>query len=551
MLVRIIPLGKMMCLVLLLSMMPPAGVVLATEDTISHEMDQELITLDFQDAPLTSVLRSLAYSYNLNLVTPPNIEGTVSFPLTNVTVEEALQVILSINGYTYIKKGNLIYITPSPGVDGVRVTTETVVLNYLNAHDASRLLTDGLSSLGKIRVNEANNTLVVTDYPAYIENLRKTLEELDTPPIQVLIEARLIDITEQDSRNAGFSWTVQSRFFDLGGSGDMAGPSSTLSGGQLKLTSFATKGITATATIDALIRDNKAHLLASPSIMTLSGKEARIIIGERFPYKEKTQTTTGTTETTKFVDIGTTLRVTPWVSPDGWITMYVHPEVSSLTAELEAGPRVATREADATIVVKDGETIVIGGLIKRQEDSIKGKIPILGSIPILGRLFRHRSSDTTSTELVVFITPTIIKYRDSPGNQRSEIPREVFVQIKETGEQVLVHQLWQEAADLEKGRGIISRNKDRRDRMVLALRRYQKIVSVYPQSEKTPEALFRGGNLAYKYFDDLVAAQAMLVELIHEYPESSLIRKAKKLLKQIDKKILSKNRKFMKRRRGA
>ncbi|MCH7504070.1 hypothetical protein IID04_00330 [PVC group bacterium] len=548
---RIIPLGKMMCLVLLLSMMPPAGVVLATEDTISHEMDQELITLDFQDASLTSVLRSLAYSYNLNLVAPKNIEGTVSFPLTNVTVEEALQVILSINGYTYIKKGNLIYITPSPGVDGVRVTTETVVLNYLNAHDASRLLTDGLSSLGKIRVNEANNTLVVTDYPAYIENLRKTLEELDTPPIQVLIEARLIDITEQDSRNAGFSWTVQSRFFDLGGSGDMAGPSSTLSGGQLKLTSFATKGITATATIDALIRDNKAHLLASPSIMTLSGKEARIIIGERFPYKEKTQTTTGTTETTKFVDIGTTLRVTPWVSPDGWITMYVHPEVSSLTAELEAGPRVATREADATIVVKDGETIVIGGLIKRQEDSIKGKIPILGSIPILGRLFRHRSSDTTSTELVVFITPTIIKYRDSPGNQRPEIPREVFVQIKETGEQVLVHQLWQEAADLEKGRGIISRNKDRRDRMVLALRRYQKIVSIYPQSEKTPEALFRGGNLAYKYFDDLVAAQAMLVELIHEYPESSLIRKAKKLLKQIDKKILSKNRKFMKRRRGA
>ena len=540
-----------MCLVLLLSMMPPAGVVLATEDTISHEMDQELITLDFQDAPLASVLRSLAYSYNLNLVTPKNIEGTVSFPLTNVTVEEALQVILGINGYTYIKKGNLIYITPSPGVDGVRVTTETVVLNYLNAHDASRLLTDGLSSLGKIRVNEANNTLVVTDYPAYIENLRKTLEELDTPPIQVLIEARLIDITEQDSRNAGFSWTVQSRFFDLGGSGDMAGPSSTLSGGQLKLTSFATKGITASATIDALIRDNKAHLLAPPSIMTLSGKEARIIIGERFPYKEKTQTTTGTTETTKFVDIGTTLRVTPWVSPDGWITMYVHPEVSSLTAELEAGPRVATREADATIVVKDGETIVIGGLIKRQEDSIKGKIPILGSIPILGRLFRHRSSDTTSTELVVFITPTIIKYRDSPGNQRPESPREVFVQIKETGEQVLVHQLWQEAADLEKGRGIISRNKDRRDRMVLALRRYQKIVSVYPQSEKTPEALFRGGNLAYKYFDDLVAAQAMLVELIHEYPESSLIRKAKKLLKQIDKKILSKNRKSMKRRRGA
>ena len=548
---RIIPLGKMMCLVLLLSMLPPAGVVLATEDTISYEMDQELITLDFQDAPLASVLRSLAYSYNLNLVTPKNIEGTVSFPLTNVTVEEALQVILGINGYTYIKKGNLIYITPSPGVDGVRVTTETVVLNYLNAHDASRLLTDGLSSLGKIRVNEANNTLVVTDYPAYIENLRKTLEELDTPPIQVLIEARLIDITEQDSRNAGFSWTVQSRFFDLGGSGDMAGPSSTLSGGQLKLTSFATKGITATATIDALIRDNKAHLLASPSIMTLSGKEARIIIGERFPYKEKTQTTTGTTETTKFVDIGTTLRVTPWVSPDGWITMYVHPEVSSLTAELEAGPRVATREADATIVVKDGETIVIGGLIKRQEDSIKGKIPILGSIPILGRLFRHRSSDTTSTELVVFITPTIIKYRDSPGNQRSEIPREVFVQIKETGEQVMVHQLWQEAADLEKGRGIISRNKDRRDRMVLALRRYQKIVSIYPQSEKTPEALFRGGNLAYKYFDDLVAAQAMLAELIYEYPESSLIRKAKKLLKQIDKKILSKNRKSMKRRRGA
>jgi Flp pilus assembly secretin CpaC len=367
-----------------------------------------------------------------------------------------------------------------------------------------------------------------------------------------------VDITEKDYQNFGVTYTVDYKpagdikgLFDrkteyqeeLAGSQTMAGPSSTLSGGQLKITTLTFKGLSGTVTLDALIQDQKAHLLASPSIATLSGKEARIIIGERYPYKEKTQTTTGTTETTKFVDIGTTLRVTPQVSPDGFITMYVHPEVSSLTSSLDAGPRVSTREADATIRVRDGETIIIGGLIKRQDDRIKGRIPIIGHIPILGWLFTKASSDLTSTELVVFITPRIIRTPEEMKAIEATREREVAVNIEGTGERVVVNQAWEEARDLEMDEGIVSRRKDKEMRMSEALDRYKQIAQEFPGSEKADDALFRAGLIAYGYFADLDLAKKVFSQLVERYPESPYIGKSKRMVEHINKKLKAKEEK--------
>jgi type II secretory pathway component GspD/PulD (secretin) len=529
-----------------------------TQLTQQTQKTEELVTLDYKDAELSSVLRALSYSYNLNLVATKDIKGKVTVTLRDVTVDEALNAVLRVNGYTFTRDGNLIYITPGPGLEGIDVVTVTLPLKYLTASEASGLLQKAISSKGDIRINEATNSLVITDFPASVAKVKAVLKDIDIPPIQVLIEAKLVDITEKDYQNFGVTYTVDYKpagdikgLFDrktgyqeeLAGSQTMAGPSSTLSGGQLKITALTFKGLSGTVTLDALIQDQKAHLLASPSIATLSGKEARIIIGERYPYKEKTQTTTGTTETTKFVDIGTTLRVTPQVSPDGFITMYVHPEVSSLTSSLDAGPRVSTREADATIRVRDGETIIIGGLIKRQDDRTKGRVPIIGHIPILGWLFNKASSDLTSTELVVFITPRIIRTPEEMKAIEPTRQKEATVNIEGTGERVVVNQAWEEARDLEKDEGLISRRKDKETRMSEALDRYKQIAEQFPGNEKADDALFRAGLIAYDYFADLDLAKQIFSQLVERYPESPYIGKSKRMVEHINKKLKAKEEK--------
>ena len=544
----------------ILSEVPQVSQTTASGQTSNEPTNQrvnestELVTLDYKDAELSSVLRALSYSYGLNLVATKDIKGKVTVALRDITVDEALNAVLKVNGYTFTRKGNLIYITSGPGLEGIDVVTVAIPLKYLTASETSELLQKAISSKGDIRINEATNSLVITDFPASVEKVKTVLKDIDVAPVQVLIEAKLVDITEKDYQNFGVTYTLDYKpagdikgLFDrktgyqeeLAGSQTMAGPSSTLSGGQLKITTLTFKGLSGTVTLDALIQDQKAHLLASPSIATLSGKEARIIIGERYPYKEKTQTTTGTTETTKFVDIGTTLRVTPQVSPDGYITMYVHPEVSSLTSSLDAGPRIATREADATIRVRDGETIIIGGLIKRQDDRVKGRIPIIGHIPILGWFFTKASSDLTSTELVVFITPRIIRTPEEMKTIEATRQKEVVVNIEGTGERVVVNQAWEEARDLEMDEGLISRRKDKEMRMSEALDRYKQIAQQFPVNEKADDALFRAGLIAYDYFADLDLAKNLFSQLVELYPESHYVSKSKRMVEHINKKLSS------------
>ena len=544
----------------ILSEVPQVSQTTASGQTSNEPTNQrvnestELVTLDYKDAELSSVLRALSYSYGLNLVATKDIKGKVTVALRDITIDEALNAVLKVNGYTFTRKGNLIYITPGPGLEGIDVVTVAIPLKYLTASETSELLQKAISSKGDIRINEATNSLVITDFPASVEKVKTVLKDIDVAPVQVLIEAKLVDITEKDYQNFGVTYTLDYKpagdikgLFDrktgyqeeLAGSQTMAGPSSTLSGGQLKITTLTFKGLSGTVTLDALIQDQKAHLLASPSIATLSGKEARIIIGERYPYKEKTQTTTGTTETTKFVDIGTTLRVTPQVSPDGYITMYVHPEVSSLTSSLDAGPRIATREADATIRVRDGETIIIGGLIKRQDDRVKGRIPIIGHIPILGWFFTKASSDLTSTELVVFITPRIIRTPEEMKAIEATRQKEVVVNIEGTGERVVVNQAWEEARDLEIDEGLISRRKDKEMRMSEALDRYKQIAQQFPGNEKADDALFRAGLIAYDYFADLDLAKNLFSQLVELYPESHYVSKSKRMVEHINKKLSS------------
>lgn len=231
--------------------------------------------------------------------------------------------------------------------------------------------------------------------------------------------------------------------------------------------------------------------------------------------------------------MGTTLRVTPQISPDGYITMMVHPEVSSLIATLDAGPHIKTREADAIVRVKDGETIVIGGLIKNEDTRVRNKIPILGYIPIVGLLFGNRSTDITQTELAVFITPRIIK---EPVGDKNLIPtEETYISISGIGQRSLANTMFEKAQNLEFNRGIESRRKDEATRIAEALDSYRTIAAQFPANDKADESLYRAGKIYFWFYRDRAKALQMFKNLVENYPRSLYYSNSAYIVRSIEK----------------
>jgi len=544
--------------VLLLYMIPmsfaqgplPVGLspeVKSKEGAVS-DLLQEKISLDYKDVDIADILRSLSYTYGLNVVTSSEVKGKVTISLKDVLISEALDAILSGNGYNYSRKGNMLYISPG-SIEGAQVVTVAITLDYLKAADAQNLVRKVLSNKGDIKVDEVSNMIVVTDYPASIEKLKELLKNVDQAPRQVLIEAKIVDMTSKDLKNLGVTWTANYSpghgIFDrvtntpetLAMTQTLPGTSSTLTGGQFKLDSLVMKGLTATATIDALIQDQKAHLLASPSIAVLNNREARIIIGEKVPYKERTQTTTGTTETTKYVDVGTTLRVTPSINADGYITLAIHPEVSSVTALLDAGPRITTREADTTVRVKEGETLVICGLIKQEDSRTRSRIPILGYIPIIGYLFSSRSSDNTQTELAVFITPKILRSRaEMLSENKTRYEEEAYVNIMSVADLSVQAKLFERAKHLQAKSGVESFYKDAWQCKNQALSLYECIVTQFPDGPKAPESAYQAAVL-YSDLGEQYLAKEMCAKILSKYPDSGFAVNATNLQKRINARL--------------
>ena len=524
-------------------------------DSEDSDVMMELVDFDYKDADLASVLRAIAASYDLNIISIAEIKGKISVNLKGVALKEALEALLMSKGYGYTRKGKIIYIISDPSVEAFDLVSTTFQLKNITAAEAENLIGNAVSSKGDIRVSSTTNSLVVTDYSKYIERISELLNQVDLAPIQVLIEAKIVDITSSDLEAIGVTYggtyTTQGllsgadsyqHLDTIEGATTLDQQSDSLDGGQFSLTSFGLKNLDVTATIDALVRDQKANILACPSIATLNGKEARIIIGDKYPYKEETQTTTGTTETTKFIDIGTTLRVTPQVSPDGWITMTVHPEVSSLHTALAAGPRITTREADATVRVKDGDTIVIGGLLKKTDDRTIDRVPILGYIPILGFFFSRRSKDVINKELAVFITPHIIKTNEERRITSMEGKEEIYVNIEGTGQRVMVNALFEQARNLEIGQGIESVRKDTETRVAEAVDMYNHIVSQFPDSDKADDALFKSAVLYYRHFQNYEMARKMFSRITEEYPRSPYVHKSNKMVVHLTKRIDKQNK---------
>ncbi|MCA9394829.1 MAG: type II secretion system protein GspD [Candidatus Omnitrophica bacterium] len=296
--------------------------------------------------------------------------------------------------------------------------TEVFELAYADADkilsEISQVLTP---EFGTIRKDTRSNTLVVSDMPAKIAEAGRIIAAFDKKDREVLVEAKIVQVNLGDEFKLGVDWTgLVQDLHDLTVSGDFDVIKSNDKSGRLRIGTLSSDEYE--ATVEALETIGDTRILSSPSIVALNNREAKILVGSTEPYVTTTTTTpsagpTTSSESVEFIEVGVKLLVTPTIHKDDYVTLQIKPEVSSVTRSLITSnnnviPVVETTEAETTVTVKDGVTIVIGGLIKEDTIHTKKQIPYLGDIPVIGRTFGSEETEETQNEIAIFLTPTII-----------------------------------------------------------------------------------------------------------------------------------------------
>lgn len=403
--------------------------------------------LEAVDVDIRNLLTSIALANNLNIVISDEVQGNVSVKLSNINAQDMIKIIVANNNYTYQFKDNVIYI--SKGDKDINLYT--VQINYLElnkiAQTINLMLTGNLTDKiddkdkktainNKVMIDESENTISFYGTLKQYEQIKNFLQEQDKPQKQVSLEAKVTAIQKDAAKDLGVSWewsklpqspeheitydTVKHTVINEDGSKEEITDYLPVDEVTRKWNDDENipgvirfgKGVDGypyefyyAAKIDALISDGKANILARPNITTIQGKEAVINIGSEVPVPIVSTTNSTTTTSIKYREAGIILKCTPRVNEDGIITVKVHTEVSSpMYVEDMKAYRFQKRSADTIVRLKDGQTMVIGGLIGSDEAKQMSKIPFLGDIPILGNLFKHIQKSKSDTEVMIFLT---------------------------------------------------------------------------------------------------------------------------------------------------
>ncbi len=382
------------------------------------------VTLDAQGADLKTVLRTISDYSGKNIVYGPDVKGEVYVHIKNVPWEEALDILLRAHGYGYREEYGMIRVSELGKLmkeeleiqtaerkkdELLPLRTRIVFVNNSKAEELKNALQNIVSQRGKIDVDKGSNSLIINDTEPVIDKIAEMVKTLDVKTHQVDINAKLVEIDVEATRELGINWGLLNlQSASLGGAASVdVGERLVSSDGTIKFGMVRSWG-EITGLIEMLEKSNKANIISNPRITTMDNREASIIVGKEIPLIVADEAGNPITELTK---IGIILRVTPHVNSDRTITLDLHPEVSELQSEATAqgGVIISMNEADTRVVVKNGETAVIGGLIKNVKTSYRRGVPVLKDIPFLGALFSSSSVSDKKQELVVFVTPTIVE----------------------------------------------------------------------------------------------------------------------------------------------
>jgi len=414
-----------------------------------------------KDMQVQDALQFLAARYQKNIVPSSKIDGAITVTnLYDVTFEQALDAILGY-GFKHEEQGNFINVYTAAEYktlkeDPERMVYEIFTLYYISAAEAKKMITPILSANARVEVTTAaetafptgdsistvsgggdttamNDTMILHDYPENIEEAAKVLREVDIRPKQVLIEATIMSVTLTEGMQFGIDWQTLKGSAVSNLSSITAGAEDYLKSvgtGATVGTSSLSGGLTvgfALGDVGAFIRAaeemSDVTILANPKILAINKQLGQVYIGKKIGYKtQTTQTQTSTTEQIGFLDTGTKLSFRPYIGNDGYIRMDIHPKDSS--GELKTSdnlPEESSAELVTNILVKDGQTIVIGGLFRDKISTVRTQVPVLGDIPIIGLLFRGKADEIRREEVVVLLTPHIINEpSQTDGDGRAE-----------------------------------------------------------------------------------------------------------------------------------
>ncbi len=384
------------------------------------------ITIDVVDADLRTVIRAISDVSGLNIMLPEDYTASVTARLQNVGWRDALTAILNSQGLVASMQGNVLRIMPRENfyaeINQMASTrherenlqnmqTEIFVIRYATAESVNSALTTALSERGQISVDSRTNSLIITDIPYKLQEVGRLLPILDSPTAQVMIEAKLVEIDASYAAEMGIDWSMGNlgRANDLVHGGistsnlEVGTPTGTLSFGTI------TSMLDVNAALTMLETQNHARILSEPRIAIIDNMTGTVVSGKQIPLTLKDAS--GNTYV-QLYQIGVELTVTPHINADNNVTLELQPTVSELSGESTSSdqPIILTQNANTTLMIDDGSTAVIGGIMRSKTTNVRRAIPILGQIPLLGNLlFSYNSEREESTELVIFVTPHIIR----------------------------------------------------------------------------------------------------------------------------------------------
>lgn len=390
--------------------------------------EREQISIDFVNEDVKQVLRYVAELYDLNIVIPTYLEGKVTLRLKNVKWDEMLEAVLSPVKCTYRRDKNIVHVMYISDLAEEPIKTETFLLHFADAKALSEELKSFVNeeSGGHIGFNERSNVLIISERPRKLQMLSEIIKGLDRKEKQVMIEAKFIEVNTTDSINLGLSWPTGTKF-EIGGIQRQYDRTKE-AGKQIvhKLTdgpaTFKIQDLSLGANFSET--DNFGKVLSNPTVVTMNNVQAELKVVTNIPIPNYTYNSEkAQMEISGFTEkqAGISLKVTPKVQ-DEYITLKLEPKLSSKddTASFEAGtntkvsyPVIAEKSTISTVTVKSGYTIAIGGLLSKNAKNNISKMPVFGSIPILGGLFSSKDKSDVVNNLIVFLTATEIGFDGS------------------------------------------------------------------------------------------------------------------------------------------
>lgn len=411
------------------------------------------IDLHVKDLELTQVLQLLSIQSQRNIVATKGVSGSISADLYGVDFFEALDAILHTNGFGYREKGNFIYVYTAAEIKAMqdaerKLTKRMVRLNYLTAGDAAKFVTPLLSGAGSITVSAdsaagfqasiadggANTSahgdvMIIRDYAENVDDIAGVIKDLDVKPKQVEVEATILQARLNEDNAFGVDLTILADFAAseftspltvidqiISGTGPDSGQAiqttvgQTASGQSGARIGIISKNIA--AFVKALDSVTDTTVLATPKILVLNRQKADMLVGEKLGYLSTTTTDTSATQTVEFLEVGTQLSLRPFISDDGFVRLELRPSISdgeTRTVGTSVIPNETTQELTTNVMVRSGQTVVLGGLFKEDTTVSRRQVPYVGDIPILGAAFKGQEDTVSRTEVIFLVTPTIVK----------------------------------------------------------------------------------------------------------------------------------------------